>query len=207
MSQESVTVLFLNAIRATRTTFLPICKDLHRRHCGSIDFVLVGPGGDIEADLSTPSARVSAMRRVVDFIQDDTFVLSSDRIFPIQPFDPFTPVARMKSGWLKRKGIETDAMVNTISALSEDGIRVLDHEIEVPQAYDRMKLSALLASIPDNTHFRTAYFSSYHHHPKRMEDPLIPLWKYGMVPEGPVISLEDTCFKHPDAARFLFGQI
>jgi len=147
------------------------------------------------------------MQRVVDRIESDLFILSSDRVFPVGLFDPSIPVARTKSGWLKRKGIETDAMVNTIGVLSDQSIRTLDHEIDVPQLYDKLKLSAMLSSMPENTHFRTAYFSSYHHHPVRMDDPLIPLWTYGMIPSGPIIALEDTCFKHPDAARFLFGQL
>lgn len=197
-----VTLLLGRVTTSTSMVLREYCLRLHTQHCGSSSFIVV----DACSAGTSPTTIRSNIIEAVRNIDQPEFILSSDRTFPIAAFDPEERWAQLKIEHLKRKGADTDAFVATMNTLLRLGHDIIDYECDIPQVMRRDRLLSIMELFPLNALVRTAYFGLSHRTPTRTSDPTISHWIWHMQPTGPVLVLEDTCFKHPHARRFLSKQ-
>ncbi len=173
----------------------------HQRHFGEGNSVWLH-GVNNARDL------IGALRAALrDADLEDNFIISRDTTFITSPFDPSQAHYALSSLWLSRKGLETDAMVNTLRHLLESGFATFDYEIAVPHVFNKGLLLSCLEEMGDDPlkHVHTMYFNRHGFGAVPMQDPKMDVWVWNKVPPGPVVTLTDTCFSHPDCINWLKG--
>lgn len=169
------------------------------------EVVTVGRGGDIEADISTPSKLNQAMWSLVnDPYVTDHFILSEDSTFLTAPHNADTPTALSKSGYINRKGVWTNAMAGTIGYLIEDGRPTYDYETRLPVLINKSYMCAAMSQMFGGLYMlRTLYFNTYFDKPARVDDMVLRQWFYAHEVKHPGAVLEETCFAHPDCIKWI----
>lgn len=159
-------------------------------------------------DADTPKGFLAAMEKVVsDDSLHDTCILSRDTSIINADFDVSQPHCSARSLWLKRKGIERDAMVSTLAWLLENGCGTKDYELGAPQAFGRKEMRDTIEKAKGGglKLLRTMHFNRFSDAPVLMEDPTLDKWVWNQVPDTPVITLSETCFAHEDCIRYLLN--
>lgn len=181
-----------------------------RRHVGKYQgLTTVGPGGDINVDLSTPGKIYKAMYHVSQSpLVDDVFVVMENTTILTGPVDPAQNAPSVTGGWAHHpKGLFGDAMIATLQVLLNEELDTYVYETGYPQTFDKGKLSAMFS----DTHglsllFRTLYHNTYPSHNKkalpRVEPGFVKLWRHGMQAPSPVAAICDTCLVHPECIKW-----
>ena len=139
----------------------------------------------------------------------DNFILSRDTTFVTDTFNPTNAYHAMKSFWLRRKGLEQDAMVATLRWFMEMGYGTKDYEVPVPRVFSKRLALQTLEMMEDGPSrlFCTSYFNSYgfvpEPIPEQMGEVILDQWTWNHVPPGPVVTLSDTCYAHKDCIAWI----
>ena len=171
-------------------------KSSHRRHIPVIDKVF-------QIDMAEPEKVSVAVRiALMNASIGDHFILTTDTTFITAPFD--VTVLRQRERYALRKGQSTDAMVNTIGYLLDNGLPTFDYELDVPLIVNRkMAEQALSVEGSDKMHFRTLYCNMYFDGGVRTPDPYIDTWTHHLLPDGPVVSLGQTAIRHDQCKKWI----
>jgi hypothetical protein len=201
-------ILLLTAPKKHRDATLVACIKSHIDNMPDLDInevVTVGPGGDFEADLSTPRLINRAMWSVVnDPDISEHFVLSSDNTFLTGRHDAKSITCLQKSDYLRRKGLWTDAMAATIGYLSMDNRPTYDYETNRPVVMDKAFLTAAMSQMIGGAYMlRTMYFNTYYSDPSRVPSNVVDRWLYGMEVKDTVSCFAETCFYHPEFMEWI----
>ena len=172
----------------------------HRRYFGDGNTITLH-------GVRTPKDLIGAMRAALrDCEIEDNFILTRDTTFITGRFDPVPAYAHHKSLWLKRKGLETDAMITTIRYLLSHNFPTADYEIAVPQVISKGLLMRSFEEMGDDVHqIKTMHFNRLGFVPVQIDDPRLEKWTWNNVPKGPVVTLEETCFAHKDCISWVKG--
>ncbi len=154
----------------------------------------------------TPRGLMKSLKAVVDSEElSEKVCITRDNTFVIGDWDPCRAWALEVSARRERKGAMVDAMVATLSELFrqiEDGVVMkgtYDFEAKVPKAFYLPSLrKALEIGAPKGMLLDTLYFNMVGEMPVRIPDPVERFWMYNYEPEGPIITLEDTCYSNND---------
>lgn len=194
-------LVFLDAPPRHRDLSLKACIATHRPITGDGRVAMLRHNG-------TPMGILVALYQAAMLSESEEVCVTSDTIIVVDGIDPRTAYAHKHSMYLKRKGAAMDAMVATIGLLLDYEMPTLDYEMMVPRAMKRTDLLATLAMAEG----KPVLWSTLHHNrmrslPVRMEDPLMPLWKYNYAPQVPSLALSDTCYANPDCITWLRKQV
>jgi hypothetical protein len=175
------------------------CINTHRRYLSPpVERVIT-----VEADTHREFA--SKMLQLVSGGQvSPQFVLTRDNVLLTAPFEA-RPMSNKQSMWHRRRGVDTEVMVNTIRMLSEmESAGIYDCEVPAPMLMDAQKLmQVLMGASGEAFMLRTLYLNAIGVPLDRVDDPSIQSWGYGMSPKAPVVAIEDTCLKHRECVVWL----
>lgn len=192
--------VFLDAPPRYRDLSLKACIATHRSMIGDGRVAMLRHDG-------TPMGSLVALYHAAMASESDEVCVTSDTIMVVDGIDPWKAHAHKHSMYLRRKGAAVDAMVATIGLLLNNGMPTLDYEMMVPKAMKRADLLETLAMAEG----KPVLWSTLHHNRMqsqtfRVEDPMMPLWKYNYAPKVPSLALSDTCYANPDCITWLRKQ-
>lgn len=190
---------------------LPRHKELSQRVSNITHTKYFGDGNRVWLHgVRTPKDLAGALRAAIrDAEIGDNFIISRDTTFITGDFNPTQAYHSLKSFWLRRKGLEQEAMVNTLRWLMEAGVGTKDYEVPVPRTFSKHLLSKTLEMMEGKPSMllNTLHFNNYgfvpEPLPESMGDVVLDQWTWNHVPPGPVVTLTETCYMHKDCINWI----